>query len=261
MDDFEINGDLSDAASHVRHLSRRIALDPHHKLRLREELLRRHQELSADRTQRAAGTLWSRLTGPRRLTLVAPPALAIVLALILLLGGVPFPRNSQQQQTAEAATLARVITNTVPTVVHWQWTVTREIHGKVTTNRLEFPLRPLQRIYISHHRVYLYDRGNWLMVRKQVPSAGSDDWQWAFATLALRLSAGKGFTILPARRMNGERVLGIRYGVSSQRKRQTMATAWVDAHSGLMVRLDRVVRAGGKPVERDRVEYTYKRVA
>ena len=99
------------------------------------------------------------------------------------------------------------------------------------------------------------------MVRKQVPSAGSDDWQWAFATLALRLSTGKGFTLLPERRIDGVPVLGIHYALTSGPRRQSMATAWVNAHSGLMVQLDRVVLSAGKALERDRVEYKYQRAA
>lgn len=265
MNKGEIDFELREAAARARDLSRRVVLDPHHKLRLREELLRRHQELSAVTTQRAAGTLWSRLTGPRRLTLVAPPALAVFLTVVLVFAGIPFSKGPQLQ-TAEAARLATAMTNTVPTVTNLQWTVHQRTGGRASVLRLQFPLGRYERVYIQGGRVFLYRYGKWLLVRSRPDAGNGRNWQqtfaqWAFATLALRLSNGSGFSILPHRRIGGVLTEGIRYGAGGTFDRQVVATAWVNPESGLIVRLDRIVQSGGRTVERDYVDYTYQRAA
>ena len=53
MNDQEIPSDLQATERRLTHLGRQVPIDLHHKARLREELLRRHQELSAETTQRA----------------------------------------------------------------------------------------------------------------------------------------------------------------------------------------------------------------
>src|SRR5450759_5384088 len=108
MHDFDLNSDVRGAAQHVATLSQRAVIDPRHKNRLREELMRCHQELSAEHTQRAAGKFWPRMTGLKRLTLVAPPALAVVLVAGLILGALQ-ATGHHDPQTAEAARLTRAM--------------------------------------------------------------------------------------------------------------------------------------------------------
>ncbi|MBV9280123.1 MAG: hypothetical protein JOZ41_08595, partial [Chloroflexi bacterium] len=87
MNNPELDPDLRFTAQRVAELGRRVTIDPQHKARLREELVRRHQELTAGRTQRAAGMLGPRLARLKRLTLVAPAALAAAMVFSLLLWG------------------------------------------------------------------------------------------------------------------------------------------------------------------------------
>src|SRR5947209_16138217 len=96
MTDFHDDPEMADVAERVAHLGKQTPIDPLHKARLREELLRRHQELSAE-PQRAAGKLWPRIRGPKRLTLVAPPALGALLAVLALLWGMPFSGHPNTQ--------------------------------------------------------------------------------------------------------------------------------------------------------------------
>src|SRR5437588_12640901 len=118
MNDQEIPSDLQATESRLTHLSRQVPIDLQHKARLREELLRRHQELSAETTQRAAGKPWSRFTRLKRLTLVAPPALAAATALSVLLWALQISGH-QTPQAAEAARITRALVQSAPTVTGW----------------------------------------------------------------------------------------------------------------------------------------------
>src|SRR5947209_11382720 len=122
MDKFDVDSDLQQTAQRVAELGRQVTIDLRHQAHLREDLLRRHQELTADHTQRAAGQLWPPYRWLRRLTLVAPPAFAVVVALLVFVLS-PQIGGHQSSQEAVAARLASAAVKTVPTVTGWQVTV------------------------------------------------------------------------------------------------------------------------------------------
>src|ERR671926_1983287 len=97
MDDRSIDSELAAVEQHLVSLSRRVNPDPSEHARLRQELLRRHQERRIDTTQRAVRTLWPGLSRVKRLTLVAPPALAAALLLFVVLSGIQISGGGSPQ--------------------------------------------------------------------------------------------------------------------------------------------------------------------
>jgi hypothetical protein len=262
MNDFDVDSELRHAARHVAELSRQVTIDLQHKSRLREELLRRHQELSADHTtQRAARSLWPRLTGLKRLTLVAPPALAVALACSVILWALQISGH-QRAQAAEAARITTALRQTVPTVTQWQFTVRRNGPDGQGYARCSVPLGPSQRLYMGKDgQAFIYAAGKWWQV-SAVPSTRSCPaaFQWAFATLPLRLSQVN-FEVLAERRIDGVPSDGLRYGVERAGKKTADVTVWISHATGLVVRMQKSVYRGGRVVERDVADYTYARNA
>jgi hypothetical protein len=257
MTDSHLDHDLRDAELRVIQLNRRVHADPRHKARLREELLRRHQELTAESSQRAAGMLWPHIPGLKRLTLVAPPALAVAVAFSVLLLALQVSGH-QNTQAAEAARLTQALTRTAPTVTEWQWTVQERNASGVSVYAYKFPLRTNQGLYVANHRVYLYSSGQWARVAPPPSATNSPGyWQWALATMVSHLTP-HGFTLLPARTIRGQRTEGIHF-TAIQGSTKIGTTAWVDRHSGLILRLDLVARRGAVVVERDQADYAYSR--
>lgn len=266
MNEREIENDLLELDTHLRHMSRRVTFDPHHKLRIREELMRRHREMPAVTSQRAAGMLLSRLTGTRRLTLVAPPALAVVMAIALFLSGVPFLHGNEGQiaQAAEDTRIYQALTQTVPTVRAWQWTIHRWTAGQGSSVvRLQYQTQQ-QRLYIRGHHVslYVYSGNQWYLVPLGTgPDRGAvyrtpGYWQWQLGTLAQRLAEQR-VRILRTRSLTGSGREGVQYALGSGRRESASATAWIDPASGLVRQLDLVVTRGNRVVERDRADYRY----
>jgi hypothetical protein len=254
MSDLDLNHDLQKTARQVAALSRQIHTDPQHKARLREELLRRHQELTADHTQRAAWKLWPRLAGLKRLTLVAPPALAAAVAALAVVWGLQISGHPAAQP-ADAAHLTRALARTMPTVTSWKVSL-HELRGNAATSyECTRPLKPGQRLYIRGDRTYLYSQGKWF----QLTSSLSDpqcpaEYQWVF--LPARLAHNHP-TLLPARTVDGRTAVGIRYVMSQTADARVVATAWTDPHSGLVIRMARVVVHNGQVVERETADYHY----
>jgi hypothetical protein len=251
----------------VAELSHRAPVDPEHKRRLRDELLRRHQELTAGRSQRAAGTLWARTWRPTRLTLVAPAALAATSVLMLLatafqlLAGtlwVPSP------QSVQASQLTGALVRSAPTVTGWEMTLQQVRDDQAATFQCIQPLRPGQHLYIRGNRSYLFAAGRWYEVTgtwyrvspgrtgRQCPS----DWEWAFAVLPSHL-AQQGFEFVWNRL--DRNVIGVHYTLQQSRGSRVEATAWVDRTSGLVRRLERDVVQAGRVVERDVASFRYTR--
>jgi hypothetical protein len=250
MFDHNLDGDLRSAGRRIRDLSHRVVIDPTHKARLREELLRRHQELLAEDTQRAAGTLWSRLSGLKRLTLVAPPALAAALALSVFVWSLQI-WGHQPTTAAEAARLTQALARTVPTVTSWQWTVHR--HGaEGGVIREQSRLTSDRELYIRDGKPYLYLGGRWAVV-----TSGQSTWQWAFATLPSHLLDGS-FNLVGKRTIAGHETEGIRYDVSGVSGQDIVATAWVDESTGLLVQLNRAQVAGTRVIQRETIDYRYR---
>lgn len=255
MTEIHLDSELQAAADQVRVLTRRVEIDAVHRLRLREELLRRHQELYADSTQRAASTLGPQLRRPRRLTLVAPAALAAAVVLSLLPWRPQLP-GTHQQQTAAAARITRALVRSVPTVEAWQWTYRQERGGAHSVTRLRRPLRAYQRLYIYYGRPYLYSSGRWYVLSADIAHATAGaDWQWAFAALP-QLLRDPDVRFLVPQRLHGQAVDGIGYHTST-RGHDITITAWVSRKTGLLLRLDRIVAKDRQVVERDSVTYAY----
>lgn len=265
MHEYDLDTDLLEIDAHLRQASRRVPLDPRHKRRIREELMRRHREMPAGTSQRAAGMLWSRLTGTRRLTLVAPPALAAVLAVALFLSGAPFSRGGRVQSVV-AARLTRALTETVPKVTTWQWTLrhwTPAGGASIERRRLS---TVQQRLYISGHQATLFIDANDRWYRAPTVSGRSAGqpyrspsyWGWQIGALAQRLASDR-FTLAPARAVHGVMAEGIRYTIEGPGNQRAVATAWVDRISGLVLRLDLIATRAGRVIERDTADYQYGR--
>jgi hypothetical protein len=255
MNVFDLDSDVQQTAQRIADLSQQVAIDLRHKTHLREELLRRHQELTADHTQRAARRLWPRFQRLQRLTLVAPPAFAVLVALAVFVLS-PQLGGHQSPQAAEAARLASAAVRTVPTVTGWQVTV-HQVRKDIETSSCLVPLHPGQQLFIRDGRVYVYSGGQWYQPTDS-HSGCSFEWQWAFAVLPGRLQHHQ-FTILPDQRISGRTVETIRYAVPESGGRKVIATAWFDRQTGLVMRLEHLVKRGHVVLERDVANYQYMR--
>jgi hypothetical protein len=256
MNGFDLDADVQQTAQRVADLSQQVAIDLRHKTRLREELLRRHRELTADHTQRAATRLWPRLQWPQRLTLVAPPALAVLVALTIFIVS-PQIGGRQSSQAAVAARIADAAVRTVPTVTGWQVTVRQVRQDTETPYSCLVPLRSGQQLFIRDGRAYVYTNGQWY-VPTDSHSGCPFEWQWAFAVLPGRLQHHQ-FTILPNQRIQGQSVETIRYTLPESGGRMVIATAWFDRNTGLVMRLEHVVMRGHAVLEQDVANYRYTR--
>jgi hypothetical protein len=257
MRDFDLDPDLRGAAQHVANVSQRVGIDPRHKNRLREELMRRHQELSAEHTQRAAGKFWPQTTGLKRLTLVAPPALAVVLVVGLLLG-VLQATGHHDPQAAEAARLTRAMARTVPTLTSWNVALHRDHRNDTSSFAWKARLAG-KTLVVRGRQTYLKAGSQWFAITADETHARRlFDWQWGFAILPTRLARNQ-FTLVATRKIDGRSLEGVQYVLARSHKETIEATAWVDPSSGLVMRLERDVIDGSHVVERDWADYTYQR--
>lgn len=257
MHDDHLDPDILSVAHTIADLSRGVDPDPRYSARLRQELLRRHQELSADRTQRAAGTLMSRLTGLKRLTLVAPPALAAALILSLVLWGLPITGHAPSQ-SAVAARITRALAQSAPSVTAWQVTVRRQRGDTALSAQCNPRLTADQRIYVRHNRAYLWSNHTWYQITSSASHCiGGLD--WAFATLPSHLAQNR-FALLANREIDGRQTEGIRYTAGAHGMSYT-STFWVEKMTGLVLVVQRVERKGSRIVERDTAHYTYTRAS
>lgn len=259
MRDTGLDPILQSTAQHATHLSQRVNIDPHHKNRLREELMRRHQELSAEHTQRAAGKFWPRKLGLKRLTLVAPPALAVVLVIGLLMGALQ-ATGHHDPQAAEAARLTRAMAHTVPTLTSWNVALHRD-HSNETSSVAWKARLAGKRLVVRGRQTYLKINHQWFAITADETHARRlFDWQWGFAILPTRLARNQ-FTLVASRKIDGRLVEGVRYVLAQSGGQSIVATAWVDPTSGLVKRLERDVIRGTHTVERDWADYTYQRTS
>jgi hypothetical protein len=257
MSDFDLDRDLQMVSDRVADLAHAVTIDPRHKARLREELLRRHQELSAGTTQRAARTLWPRFPRLKRLTLVAPPALAAAAILSMMLWSLPI-FGHQTPQAAEAQRITQALVRTVPTVTRWRVTVNHQGKNETHSIMYHFELNPNQRLYVVGHRTLVYSPRQWASLAPgpfNGKSVGA--WQWAFAVLPARL-ANHQFSILSTQNVAGRATDRIQYSVDHRGIRSVEATAWVDQKTGLVIRLERAELIRGHVVQRDYADYQYE---
>jgi hypothetical protein len=199
----------------------------------------------------------SRLTGLKRLTLVAPPALAAALVLSIMVWGLPIAGHAPSQ-AAVAARITQALAQTAPTVTAWQVTVERQRGDADLSAQCNPRLTSSQRLYIHGDRAYLWSSGTWYRV---TPSASQcvGGLDWAFATLPSSLTHNR-FSLLPTRTVDGRQTDGIRYTATRGGKQDT-STLWVDHQTGLVLLIQRVERQAGKVVERDTAHYRYTRTA
>ena len=261
MSDPETDSDLLATTQRVAELARRVDINPQHKARLRQELLRRHQELSAEHTQRAAGMLWPRLTRLKRLTLVAPTALAAAVAGSILVWALQISGH-QSPQAAEAARLSRVLSYTVPSVT--RWTVQVTLHqlrdNAASVQSCSVLLRPNERVYIANRRAYFYSYGKWYQVTTATAKC-LPDWQWGFAELAVRLAdRDNPPDFRPAGTVNGQPAEQISYVVNKPNHVRVVMTALVEQRTGLVRRLQRLTIENGTVVEQASADYGYQRM-
>ena len=257
MRDDDLDTSLRMTALHVARLTERTEPNPLHKIRLREELMRRHQELSAESTQRAAGKLWPRITRLKRLTLVAPPALAVVLVVGLVLGGLQ-ATGHHDPQAAEAARLTNAMARSVPTLTSWNVA----LHRNQRNNASAFVWRTQlagKRLVIRGRQTYLRSNNRWFAITAdEVKAQRLFDWQWGFAVLPTRLARNQ-FTLIGTRIIDGRPLEGVRYTLLRSARKSIVATAWVDSRTGLVMRLQRDVLIDGRSVEVDWADYRYQK--
>ncbi len=259
MYDPDVDPDLRHVTKRVADLNQQITIDLRYKAHLREALLRRHQELSAEVTQRAARKLWPRLSVVKRLTLVAPPALAATVAACLVAWVLQISGHSSPQ-VAEAQRITAALMRAVPTVTSWKVTAHQQGQNVSSVTAYRIPLAPNQKIYIraerGTYRSYFYSGGQWSEVRDGQSIAPSGvAWQFAFATLPQRLASHR-FVILRNSQPNTE---GIRYSLPEGHGLRVQVTAWIDRTTGLAKRLERDVIRGNRVIERDWADYRYER--
>jgi hypothetical protein len=219
--------------------------------------MRRHQELSAEHTQRAAGKFLLRMTGLKRLTLVAPPALAVVLVFGLIIGALQ-ATGHHDPQAAEAARLTRAMARTVPTLTSWNVALHRDHRNDTSSFAWKARLSGKQ-LVVRGRQTYLRTNNQWFAITADETHARRlFDWQWGFAILPTRLARNQ-FKLVTPRIIDGRSVEGVRYMLARTAKETIVATAWVDPKTGLVMRLQRDVMSGGRVVERDWADYRYQR--
>lgn len=253
MNEFEVDIDVQSVACHVGELSRRVPIDPHHRVRLRQELLRRHQELFTDHSPRAGSSLWSRIARLKGLTLVAPPALAVGLVLASMLSGVQIPGGGPTR-TADAQRLTAALVRTVPTVTGWHTTVTRRLKNASETRLITSPLGRNQRVYVLKYRGKLYP---YLYIGRK-PFGVPHDWQWTFAHLPVAIANHRARVLNVTRQIAGQHVIGVRLDDQARGNRRVRTTAWVGRRSGKILLLERTIFRGGIELERDVTHYQYR---
>lgn len=257
MHDNDLDLDVRGIAQHVARLTQGVGIDPQYKLRLREELMRRHQELSAENTQRAAGKFWPRLMGLKRLTLVAPPALAVVLIFGLVLGALQ-ATGHHNPQAAEAARLTRAMARSVPTLTSWNVALHRDHRNETSSFAWKTRLSG-KRLVVRGRQTYLRTRNQWFAITAdETHAARLFDWQWGFAILPNRLARNQ-FSLVSPKVIDGRALEGIRYVLARTPRETIVATAWVDQGTGLVMRLQRDVVSGTRLIERDWADYRYQR--
>src|SRR5947209_3993894 len=184
-DDLDL--DVQGTAQHLQRLTQQTPVHMHQKNRLREELMRRHQELSAEHTQRAAGKFWLQLTGLKRLTLVASPALAAVLIFGFILGALQ-ATGHHDPQAAEAARLTRAMARTVPTLTSWDVALHRDHRDDATSVVWKARLSG-KHLVVRGRQTYLRSDNQWFAITADEAHARRlFDWQWGFAILPTRLA-------------------------------------------------------------------------
>jgi hypothetical protein len=259
MDDLHLEPGLAAVERHLVTLSTRVEPDPSEYARLRQELLRRHRERRTDITQRAVRSLWPRLSGVKRLTLVAPPALAAVIITFAVLSGMQLTGH-QDTQSAQAAQITRALARTVPTVTSWQVRVQHQRGDSAGSVQCASALRRNQHFFVRDGHTYFFDGKNWYQVSAALSGGSAEcplDIRWAFAILPAHLE-GNRFLMLPERTLHGRPAEGIQYAVRNGAE-TIRSTEWVDRTTGLVMRAERLVQRGDRLVERDIADYSYTR--
>ncbi len=247
------DSDMSALEARLVRLCRGVPIDPVRKAHLRDELVRRHQELSAETTQRAAGMLWPRIRGLKRLTLVAPPALAAAVACFALVWALQVSGH-RDTQAALAARISRALAQTVPTVTAWQVTV-EESRGSTESSYTCLPIRlGRRRLYVRDSRLYLY-ANRWFQVTPASVGTGCPaTWQWAFRGMTLQRDKP---VITPDGRIAGHATDLLVYSPRRAGRLTYQARAWVDRRTGLVLRLQTSEARGTRVVAVSQASYSY----
>lgn len=257
--DGELNQDLRATEIRLRELGREVEISAAARIRLRGELLRRHHELSAQARTRPRYRLWSHLTKLRRLPLIAVPALAAALTISATLFALQISGH-QRAQTADAARITQAFARSVPGIHEWRWTL-HEQHGRgEQAVQFRAVLASNQALRFYYGQPYLYDNGRWTRIAWNMARAANGirqptDWEWAFAILPSLLKDR--VSNLPGAVLRGRSVVRFADVLSAGRSRGVSVTAWVDAKSGLVLRIQRLVRQGTRLLESDVVDYSY----
>jgi hypothetical protein len=259
MSEHEIERDLERLGQRLASQAKRVELDSSFRLRLRHDLVERHNELYSGRTH---ASWWTPLL--RRLTVVGPSALAVAVVAAIALVGLQLS-GSSKPQTANAEKLTAAMVRTAPTVTGWSYTVTRHFSNSADSRGFAQNLGKNWRVYIVKIQgrlvPYLYIGRTAHGVPEETDAGpASSDWQWiwAFAQLPVRLANHQASVLPASRTVAGRRAEGVRYMLSGTHGLRVRATAWVDLSSGRIVSLERQLMRGGKVVEDDWARYRYQ---
>jgi hypothetical protein len=160
----------------------------------------------------------------------------------------------QAPQPAEAQRITQALAETVPTVTRWDVTVQRESSDSVSTYQCKYG--PVQRLYVRDGQTYLYTSGTWYRVTANHSHAAcSSDLQWAFTVLVNHLQQRD--LVAQGKLIDGQPIDQFRYLTPGGRQEQVVSTVWVNRHTGLIVRLQRVTLRGSHVVEREFADYRY----
>jgi hypothetical protein len=258
MDERDSEFALRQAEDRLTRLSRQVSPDPAFKVRLRQQLLLRHEELARGR-QRPRLSPWAHLSRVKRVSLTLPPLCAAVAAAVVTFVA-PMLAGHQSPQAAEAQRLTPALMRYVPTITGWEWTVQETVGKSTRVLRSRSSLNARQRVYVFYGQVYLWDRGTWSQPATDITGRepSSQDWQWGF-TLLNRPLATQDFAILPQARIDGVNTEGIRTTLAISGQRAVAVTFWVERPTGLVLRLERDVTVGSREIEHDVVDYRYQR--
>lgn len=252
MIDSDISAELLPLAQRLTRLAR-ADLDLRHEAALRRRLLERHAELR--RPARAGLAL--PLAALRRLAIAAPSALAVAAAAALLAWSA-FGPGHRAPATVEAAQISRALAQAAPTLTSWQVSVQTLGRSAASADACEMPLKSGQRLYLRDGRAYLYSHGHWQEITvNPLDRHCLAQLQWPFATFAADLAANR-VTILPGQsRIDGR--VALQVAARSQGIGDTVIDirAWVEPASGLVLRVERVIRRHGVVTQRTLADYQY----
>lgn len=254
VDDNDLPPGLAPLARNLQQLGASVPIDPRYQGRLYAQLLTRHHALQSVRASHRP--IWLPL--PRRLSLALTPVVAALSAAAILTWSIVTHAPSDAVQAAQ---LSRALTQAAPTLTSWRVSV-RHVAGQTATSVAcpALPLGAAQRLYIRGGQTYLYSAGQWYRFTRDslAQFCPAPEMQWPFTAFAGRLASGR-VAVSPVHlRLRGRNTVQVTYSAPAAHGATMTDTAWVEVHTGLVLRLESVVTRGGKVLEETEADYSYE---